>query len=255
MKSIKEQILNYAKRTYQTVPDAPFRTAPGYLVLRHADTRKWYALIMDIDRAKLGLSGRGDVDILNIKCDPELAALLRRDDGFLPAYHMNHESWLTVLLDGAVPVRDIYPLLDMSYALTQAKGKRSNPLLRNTNWIVPANLKYYDLPAAINENPEHTFIWKQSNRIAVGDIVYLYVAAPLSAIRYKCRAIEVDIPYRYADANVTVNRVMRLQLLATYDKTPIDLTMLKDHGVYTVRGPRGIPASLIEEIDLLYPAE
>lgn len=57
MKTIREQILSYAHKTYQTVPDAPFRTAPTYLVLRHADTRKWYALIMDVSREKLGLTG------------------------------------------------------------------------------------------------------------------------------------------------------------------------------------------------------
>ncbi|MBS5842384.1 MAG: hypothetical protein KIC77_02710 [Clostridiales bacterium] len=35
MKTVKELILAYAKKTYKTVPDAPFRTAPTYLVLRH----------------------------------------------------------------------------------------------------------------------------------------------------------------------------------------------------------------------------
>ncbi len=254
MKTIKEQLLSYAKKTYKTVPDAPFRTAPTYFVLRHADTRKWYALFMDVPRERLGLPGNEYVDILNIKCDPVLSGSLRMGKGILPAYHMHRDSWITILLDGTVPAKDIFPLLDMSYELTRKKSKRSGPIFRNTNWIVPANPKYYDLEAAINENPEHTFLWKQSNHIAVGDTVYLYIAAPVSAIRYQCKAIEVDIPYQYADENVRMSHVMRLQLLRAYDAKPVGMELLKAHGVNAVRGPRSIPDSLIREIKMMYHA-
>lgn len=249
MKTIKEQILTHAKKTYKTVPDAPFRTAPTYFVLRHADTKKWYALFMDVPREKLGLAGSDCVDILNIKCDPVLSGSLRMGEGFLPAYHMHRESWITILLDGTVPAKNIIPLLDMSYDLTREKSKRSGPIFRNTNWIVPANPKYYDIEAAINENAEHTFLWKQSNRIAVGDIIYLYITAPTSAIQYKCRAIEVDIPYKYTDKNVSMSHVMRLQLLKTYDAESFGLELLKTHGVCAVRGPRSMPDSLLHEIE------
>lgn len=246
---MKEQILAYAKKTYHSVPDAPFRTAPSYLVLRHDDTRKWYALFMDVPREKLGLTGGGHVDILNLKCSPILTGSLRMDKGFLPAYHMHRESWITILLDGTVAARDIFPLLDMSYTLTQEKGRRSGPLFRTTNWLVPANPKYYDLEAAINENAEHSFLWKQSSNIAVGDIVYLYVTAPVSAISYKCRALEVNIPYKYADDHVSMSRVMRLQLLRSYGEKRVGLALMKAHGVYAVRGPRSMPDSLIEELE------
>lgn len=254
MKTIKEQILAYAKKTYKTVPDAPFRTAPTYLVLRHADTQKWYALFMDVPREKLGLTGSEYVDILNIKCDPLLTGPLSGNPGFLPAYHMHRDSWMTILLDGTVVTKEIYPLLDISFKITQKKGKRSSPAFRNTNWLVPANPKYYDIEAAVNENEERTFLWKQSNHIAVGDTVYMYIAAPVSAIRYKCKAIEVDIPYKYADDHVSMSHVMRLQLLQTYDATPVGIELLRAHGVYAVRGPRSIPNSLIHEIEMMYHA-
>jgi len=253
METIKEQLLAYAAKAHKTIPDAPFRTAPTYLVLRHADTKKWYALFMDVPREKLGLSGSEHVDILNIKCDPVLSGSLRMDKGFLPAYHMHRESWITILLDGTVPAQTICPLLDMSYEITQKKSKRSGPLLRSTNWIVPANPKYYDIESAVSENAEHIFLWKQSNHIAVGDTVYLYITAPLSAIRYKCRAVEVDIPYQYADENVRMSHVMRLQLLETYDAEPVGINLLKTHGVTAVRGPRSMPNSLLAEIEMMYP--
>ncbi len=125
MKTIKEQILAYAKKAYNTTPDAPFRTAPTYLVLRHRDTRKWYALFMDVPREKLGLSGSEYVDILNIKCDPILSGSLCMGDGFFRGYHMNRDNWITILLDGTVSAEEIIPLLDMSYELTLKKAKGS----------------------------------------------------------------------------------------------------------------------------------
>lgn len=252
MKTIKEEVLAYARKTYQAVPDAPFRTAPTYLVLRHADTRKWYALFMDVPRKKLGLPGDESVDILNIKCDPLLSGSLCMKAGFLPAYHMHRESWITILLDGSIDAREIFPLLDMSYESTRKNGNHSGPILRNRNWIVPANPKYYDIEAAINETPEHTFLWKQSSHIAVGDIVYLYIAAPVSAIRYKCKAIEVGIPYPYADEHVRMSHVMRLQLLHTYNAKSVGMELLKAHGVYAVRGPRSMPDSLLEEMGVMH---
>ena len=252
MKNIKEKLLSYAKKKYETIPDAPFRTAPTYFVLRHSDTRKWYALFMNIPKSKLGLAGDEHIDILNIKCDPVLSGSLRMNLGYYPAYHMHRTNWLTILLDGTVPVEDICPLLDMSYEMTQTKRKKSDSFSQKKSWIIPANPKYYDIETAVNENTDHIFIWKQSTHIAVGDVIYMYIAAPVSAIRYKCKAIEVDIPCLHDDDNVRIRRVMRLQLLETYNKAPIGLKWMKHHGVSTVRGPRNMPGSLIREIEMMY---
>ena len=244
MDSLKEQIFAYVKETYRVEPDYPFSTAPGYPVLRHPDNRKWFALIMDVPRDRLGLTGEERVDVLNLKCAVALSGVLRKQEGILPAYHMNRDSWISVLLDGTVPLSDICPLIDLSFELTADRKKQK----KHRDWLAPANPRYYDLEAAIRESEDRSFLWKQSSAVAVGDTVYLYVAAPVSGIQYKCRAVEVDIPYRYADENVSMSRVMRLKLLKTYKK-PIDRETLRAHGVTTVRGPRYMPESLIEELE------
>lgn len=124
MSSLVKTVFDYAKAAYGVEPDYPFPTAPDYPVLRHPDTRKWFALIMDVPRSRLGLTGEERVDILNIKCDPLLSGSLRLQEGYFPAYHMNHDGWLTILLDGTVPIADITPLLDMSFELTMIKSKK-----------------------------------------------------------------------------------------------------------------------------------
>ena len=122
--TITEQLFAYAENTYGVTPDYPFSTAPTYAVLRHMSNRKWFALFMDVPRCRLGLDGEETVEILNIKCDPILGGSLRLQEGYFPAYHMNHEGWLTILLDGTVAVEDIIPLLDMSFELTMVKPKK-----------------------------------------------------------------------------------------------------------------------------------
>ena len=157
-----------------------------------------------------------DVDILNVKCDPVLSGSLRIQPGILPAYHMNKENWISILLDGTVDVKQIFTLLDMSFELTAKKSGSKASAVHNTNWIIPANPKYYDIETALTENPDEPFFWKQSNNIFVGDIVYIYLTAPVSSLLFKCRALEVDIPRQSENKNIRMKRAMRLKLLETY---------------------------------------
>lgn len=190
--SYRSEIIAYAEKQYGTTPEYLWQSIPGYAVLRHRDSRKWYGLIMDIPAEKLGIQGKGTVDILEIKCDPILSGSLLNGKGILSAYHMKQGGWISVLLDGSVEKTSIFSLLDMSYELTSKRKKNSRFSQGHQEWIVPANPKYYDLQKAFSENEE--IIWKQSSNIAVGDVVCLYVAAPVSAVLYRCEATEVNIP-------------------------------------------------------------
>lgn len=117
-----QEVFAYVKKKYKTEPDYPW--FDDNAVLRHADNKKWYGLVMTIGRDKLGLPGDGTVDILNVKCDPMLAAALRSRAGFHAAYHMNKDKWLTIRLDGSVPEDEVKSLIDLSYGLTEPKKKR-----------------------------------------------------------------------------------------------------------------------------------
>lgn len=115
----REDILEYALGKYGGKPDYPWGKLPSYAVLRHGDNGKWYALIANVDRGKLEIAGDGAVDILNVKCDPELSSILKRENAIIPAYHMNKEHWVTVILDGSVSDVDIVNFIDMSFELTK----------------------------------------------------------------------------------------------------------------------------------------
>ncbi len=115
----RQQVFAYVKKKYHTAPDYPWQDDNA--VLRHADNKKWYGLIMEVSGRKLGLSTEEMVDILNVKCEPTLIDSLRTHPGIHPAYHMNKESWLSIRLDGSVEEEVIKNLIDLSFELTQAK--------------------------------------------------------------------------------------------------------------------------------------
>lgn len=124
MKSMREKVIEYIRSIYSVEPDYPFGSLPDCPVFRHSATRKWFGLIMEVKRSRLGLQGDDTVAILDIKCPPMLAGSLRTQEGILPAYHMNKNSWITVLLDGSVPEETVFPLIDMSYELTRKVIRR-----------------------------------------------------------------------------------------------------------------------------------
>ncbi|GIO26580.1 MmcQ/YjbR family DNA-binding protein [Ornithinibacillus bavariensis] len=115
----RNEIFAYVKEKFDSEPDYPWLKFPNYAVLRHNGNGKWYGLIMNVPRIKLGLSGEGSIDIINLKCDPGFNSLLRNEQGILPAYHMNKEHWITIVLDSLFPKEEIYNLINWSYDLTK----------------------------------------------------------------------------------------------------------------------------------------
>lgn len=120
LKSYRNDVAQYAFEQYGTIPEYPWQKFPEYAVLRHGDSKKWYGVIMNVQREKLGLSGKEYVDILDIKCDPIMGGLPLCEKGILPAYHMHKGNWITVLLDGTVEIDTIFALLKISFDITSS---------------------------------------------------------------------------------------------------------------------------------------
>ncbi|MGI6080174.1 MAG: MmcQ/YjbR family DNA-binding protein [Candidatus Avilachnospira sp.] len=120
----REELGTYISDTYGVEPDMPWADEPSYEVFRHVNNRKWFAVIMDIPRNRLGLPGDEMTDIVNLKCDPVILGSFLAEPGFFRAYHMNKENWITVALDGSADEEKLKFILDMSFELTASKLKR-----------------------------------------------------------------------------------------------------------------------------------
>ncbi len=99
----RQELYQWAQDTYGTRPDYPWNDWNA--VLRNEDSRKWYALVLEVPVSKLGGSGECILDVLNMKCDPILVGSLRCRPGCYPAYHMNKETWISIALDGGMRSR------------------------------------------------------------------------------------------------------------------------------------------------------
>ena len=120
----RAELEKYIAEEYGVSADYPWEGEPEYAVYRHAANRKWFALFMRVPSERLSLPGGGDVDIVNLKCDPVTIGAVMGESGIFPAYHMNKENWLSVALDGSADEDLTRTLVDMSYDLTMPKPKR-----------------------------------------------------------------------------------------------------------------------------------
>ena len=90
---------------------------PGHGVFRNNNNQKWYGIIMNIPASKI-MQDDKDIEILDVKIEPEELENLLKKEGFFPAYHMNKKRWITILLDDTVSDEEIKHYLDHSYQLS-----------------------------------------------------------------------------------------------------------------------------------------
>ena len=147
-----------------------------------------------------------------------------------------------MLLDGTVTDDRVFELIDMSFLAT-ASAKKKEKIRPPKEWLIPSNPKYYDIVHAFDETD--TIDWKQGAGIKKGDVVFLYIGAPISAVLYKCKVTETNIPYHYQDENLTITALMKIRLLKRYPPEQFTFKILKsEYRIFAVRGPRGVPGSL-----------
>ena len=115
------EIEKYITNNYDILQEHPWDKYPTHTTFKHKDNKKWFALIMEVPFEKLKINRSGNVYVINLKNIPELIGGLRKEKGIMPAYHMNKEHWITVLLDGTVTKQKICELIDVSYELTLKK--------------------------------------------------------------------------------------------------------------------------------------
>lgn len=199
-------------------------------VFRNKNNKKWYGIILNVDYKKF-YKKDGKVDIINIKLNPNKIDNLINEKGFFRAFHMNKKSWVSIILDDTVKDEKIMKLIDESYNYT----------VDTNEWVLPANPNYFDIFEYMKNRK--TVEWKQPKNINVGDNVYIYIGAPVSAIIYKTVVLEKDINNYYSD-----RKTMILKILKEYDKDKYTFNKVKEYDLRAVRGPRKMPKKLIDKI-------
>ena len=122
----RETLTNYITGQYGVIPDDPFPNDTDSAVFRHPENKKWFALIMRVKRRSLAIPGDGEVDIVNLKVPALMLDSFLHEPGFLQAYHMNKQHWITALLEGgnAADEQNLLAALSISYELTAPQRRK-----------------------------------------------------------------------------------------------------------------------------------
>ena len=108
----REDVIKYCLELPDTYEDYPFPDDNESATIKHKETNKWFALIMNV---------KGQI-YLNIKTDPNYSSLLRNAyDYIIPAYHMNKEHWNTIIISEKCDKELVQELIEQSYDLTRKK--------------------------------------------------------------------------------------------------------------------------------------
>ena len=226
--------------------DYPFEKYSDYVSFRIGG--KWYALIFPLKMAKLGVFSKEiaerEVEVINLKVAPNQMEALLAYENIYPSYHMSKKNWVSVVLDGCLPDEEIWELILRSRQLVKPKllGTETGP----NYWLIPANLKYYDIDSEFATS--RIINWTQKASIKKGDYVGIYITAPVRAVRYLCQVLEADLDNDGYRDDFSIKKLMTIQLLKTCDDERFSSIALKEYGISNIRGPRRMTKSLIGAI-------
>ena len=119
------------------------------------------------------------------------------------------------------------------------------------NWVIPCNMADYDIVRAFQTLKQ--LDWRQSTNVEVGSYVYIYVGAPISAIKFKCKAIEINKTDSTIDdsefaaegePDEDYGRYMCLELIEEYPDDLYPKNTILANGLKTIQGPSRVTETL-----------
>ena len=117
--SLTRQLIYHAREKYGDEPEYLWAQFPDTAILRRKANAKWYALFMTVERKKLGMEGAGKVEVLDVRVDPTELPLLVDKKRIFPGWHMNKKHWVSIPLDGTVPLEEVIEYVEESWHLAK----------------------------------------------------------------------------------------------------------------------------------------
>jgi len=115
-------LVEYVHKKYGRDIEYLWARMPDDGVWRRGDNEKWFGGIFHValNKVELGADNR-IVEILDIRCAPEMLDFIVDRKTVFPGWHMNKRHWITIVLDGRMPIAQIRKLLDASYDIAGGK--------------------------------------------------------------------------------------------------------------------------------------
>ncbi|MBD5400444.1 hypothetical protein HDR61_01710 [bacterium] len=116
------ELIEYVSSQYGRDLEFLWERFPDNAVWRRGDNAKWFGALLTVRHNKIE-PGASDnmIEILDIRCVPDMIDFVVDKKKIFPGWHMNKRHWITIVLDGRMDARQIFSLLDNSYALASKK--------------------------------------------------------------------------------------------------------------------------------------
>ncbi len=110
-----KRLVDAVEKRYGSNLEFLWEKFPKDAIYRNKTNSKWFALLVALDKSKIGLEGEGEIEIVVIKHDDASSVI----DGevILEGYHMNKKYWITVPLDERISDEELLKLVENSYNL------------------------------------------------------------------------------------------------------------------------------------------
>lgn len=135
---------------------------------------------------------------------------------------MNKTNWITIILDDTVKDEEIIACIKESHQYTE----------KINEWIIPIDQKNY-----------HCFqdcctITYRQEKIKKGDLVYLYVLEPFSALCYQCKVNDI-----------ASKDLMTLKIIEKLKPEEYSSSKLAEYGIKKINNIRKMPKKLSQKIN------
>ena len=112
-------VLEYVFKKYSSKAEYLWNKYPYNAVLRREDNKKWYAVLLTVERSKLGLDGDGVAEVIDLRGEPSEIAEIIDGETYFRAYHMNKQHWYTIILNNKVSNDEMIKRIEKSFSLTR----------------------------------------------------------------------------------------------------------------------------------------
>ncbi len=116
-----KDLIKYVKEKYGDNLEFLWDNFPTDAIWRNKINSKWYGLLLVINLNKLGLDINKEEEIIVLRYDKDKINKIVDNKKIFKGYHMNKNSWITIILNNSVNIKEIYKFLDNSYLISIKK--------------------------------------------------------------------------------------------------------------------------------------
>ena len=113
-----KQVIKYIKEKYNDELEFLWEKLDNNAIWRNKQNNKWYGLLLTVSKRKLGIDSEETAEIIDLRYQKGQVDEVVDKKKVYPGYHMNKNSWITIVLDGSLDIKNIYDLIDNSYNLS-----------------------------------------------------------------------------------------------------------------------------------------